>query len=62
MRSIHAKLDGKRVHAVRRGRTVRVRVDLRRFTKLTVRLPGQHPPAEREDVAATRVYHPCPRR
>jgi hypothetical protein len=62
VRSIRAKLDGKRVHAVRRGRTVRVRVDLRRFTKPTVKLRVSIRLRSGKALRRTRVYHPCPRR
>jgi hypothetical protein len=62
VRSVHAKLGRKRVRAGRRGRTIRVRVDLSRSTKPTVKLrdsirlrSGKTPPRRR-------VYHPCPRR
>jgi len=61
VRSIHARLDGKRVRAVRHGRIVRVRVDLRRSTKPAVRLRVSIRLRDGKTLRRTRVYHPCPR-
>jgi hypothetical protein len=61
VQSIHATLGGKRVRAIRRGRIVRVPVDLRSSTKSTVRLRVRIRLRNGKTVRKTRTYHPCPR-
>jgi hypothetical protein len=59
VRSATATLAGKRVKPKRRGRTVTIPVDLRRYKRLEVKLVIRVRLTNGRTVRSTRTYHPC---
>ena len=59
VRSITATLDGKRIHARRSGRYVRVPVSLRGRSKGTATLRVKVKLRGGQTITTRRVYHPC---
>jgi hypothetical protein len=59
IRSVRAKLGGKRVRASRRGRTVRVRVNPKALPNRTVRLVVRIRLRNGRTVTKTRTFRPC---
>jgi hypothetical protein len=61
VRRVVATLAGKRLRAVRRGRSVTVRVDLRGVRRTSARLTIRVTLGGGRTVSTTRIYHPCKR-
>jgi hypothetical protein len=62
IRSATATLGGKRVKTRRRGRTVIVPVDLRRFSRTRIRLVIRVRLRGGRTIVSRRLYHPCTKR
>ena len=62
IRSASATLGGKRIRTRRRGRTVTVPVDLRRYRRTAIRLTIRVRLTNGRAIVSRRLYHPCTRR